>query len=744
MLSGEAVYSICKPWVEHLGHVYLGLVIHNHQPVGNFPWVFEQAYRQTYLPMIEALRRHPTIRLSLHYSGCLFDWLEESHPEFLSCLAGLVERQQVELVGGAYYEPILPAIPDADKIGQITKMEKFLKRKFGVTPCGFWLAERVWEPHLVKVLADAGVDWTLLDDGAFKALGLKERDLLGYYITEEQGKHIRLFPISKLLRYSIPWRPAEEVIDFLKAEALISDGKIAVFGDDGEKFGVWPGTYKLCWQDGWVEDFFGRLEANREWLSTIPLSEYISKFSPLGRVYLPCAAYDEMMEWSLPAYDSWEYVNLKRQLETDGREDIKRYMYCGFWRNFLVKYPEINRMYRKMLFVHQKVHQAHALGSDDSGLEELWKAQCNCPYWHGIFGGIYLADIRATTYQHLIQAENKADRVIQGRYHWLSKVWRRGYRWLKWHKIDFDGDGAEELLVESNEFSFYVSPAEGGSIFEWDIRSHDFNILSTLARRPEAYHVALAKTSDDETTEPETSVRSIHDSIRIKDKAVIEHIVYDGYPRSSMLDHFFALGTSMEEFANRRFEELGDFINQQYDAMVTTNGYKIKLDLRRDGRLLLGNGAIAFDVQKQISYKYGEKAIHVSYQLRNAGEVPVRVVFGNEWNINLLAGGRNQKAYCKVPELAFSDYLDSWNELEDVRRVIVGNHYLGIELELRVSPNVRLWQFPVESISNSEGGVEKLYQASCLVLCLPLFLSPGEAANLCIEWHVSSPNVSVE
>ncbi len=744
MLLGEAAYSICKLWVEHLGCIYLGLVIHNHQPVGNFPWVFEQAYRQTYLPMIEALGRHPTIRLSLHYSGCLFDWLEESHPEFLSYLAGLVERHQVELVGGAYYEPILPAIPDADKIGQIAKMERFLKHKFGVTPRGFWLAERVWEPHLVKVLADAGVEWTLLDDGAFKSLGLKERDLLGYYITEEQGKHIKLFPISKLLRYSIPWRPVEEVIGFLKAEASVSDGKIAVFGDDGEKFGVWPGTYKLCWQDGWVEDFFGQLEANRDWLSTIPLSEYISKFSPLGRAYLPCASYDEMMEWSLPAYDSWEYANLKRQLEADGQEAVKRYMYCGFWRNFLVKYPEINRMYRKMLFVHQKVYRAFALSSGDCGLEELWKSQCNCPYWHGIFGGIYLADIRATTYQHLIQAENKADRVIRGCHHWLNKVRRRRCRWLGWRQIDFDGDGADELLVESDEFSFYLSPAEGGSIFEWDIRSHNFNILSTLARRPEAYHIVLSKAGDDEASEPEMSVRSIHDSVRMKDKAVIKHIVYDRYPRSSMQDHFFSLGVGMEEFANGRFEELGDFINQQYDSVATANGGNIKLELCRDGKLLLGNEAVAFNVWKQVLYKYGEKTLQVSYQLRNVGRAPVEVVFGNEWNINLLAGGRNQQAYYKVPAVAFSDWLDSWNELEDIQKVVMGNHYLGIELELKVSPSVRLWQFPVESISNSEGGVEKLYQESCFVLCLPLFLSPGETANLCIEWCVRSPNAPAE
>src|SRR5207237_5133493 len=89
--------------------IHLGLLLHNHQPVGNFPWVFQQVYEEAYLPMIEALERHPEVRLSLHYTGSLLDWMEEAQPAFLLRLALLVKRQQVEIVSGGYYEPILPS-----------------------------------------------------------------------------------------------------------------------------------------------------------------------------------------------------------------------------------------------------------------------------------------------------------------------------------------------------------------------------------------------------------------------------------------------------------------------------------------------------------------------------------------------------------------------------------------------------------------------------------------------------------
>src|SRR4026208_855749 len=53
----------------------LALTIHNHQPVGNFGWVIAETYDQAYLPMLEALERHPGVRLALHYTGPPLAWL---------------------------------------------------------------------------------------------------------------------------------------------------------------------------------------------------------------------------------------------------------------------------------------------------------------------------------------------------------------------------------------------------------------------------------------------------------------------------------------------------------------------------------------------------------------------------------------------------------------------------------------------------------------------------------------------
>ena len=178
----------------------LSLALHNHQPVGNFGWVFAEGFEKAYLPMVEALERHRGVRLALHYSGPLRDWLLVEQPDFFPRVRKLVERGQVEIMTGGYYEPVLVALPEADQRGQIQKLTEAVEADFGVQPKGLWLAERVWEPHLPRVLAQSGVEYTIVDDTHFKSVGYDDADLLGYYVTEEQGHPLKIFPTSMARR----------------------------------------------------------------------------------------------------------------------------------------------------------------------------------------------------------------------------------------------------------------------------------------------------------------------------------------------------------------------------------------------------------------------------------------------------------------------------------------------------------------------------------------------------------------
>ena len=89
---------------------------HAHQPVGNFDFVFERAYRECYRPFLDVLEHFPGVQVTMHFTGPLLDWFEHAAPDFLDRLAALVSSGQIEIMGGGYYEPLLCAIPERDMV----------------------------------------------------------------------------------------------------------------------------------------------------------------------------------------------------------------------------------------------------------------------------------------------------------------------------------------------------------------------------------------------------------------------------------------------------------------------------------------------------------------------------------------------------------------------------------------------------------------------------------------------------
>ncbi len=707
---------------------HLALALHNHQPVGNFGVVFEQAYRLAYEPMVSALLRHPGVRLALHYSGPLLDWLRLRHPELLGRVRALVERGQVEVMTGGYYEPILVAIPDDDKLGQIRKMTAAVEREFGCSPTGLWLAERVWEPHLPRPLAEAGVQYTIVDDTHFKYVGLTaDEDLLGYYVTEEQGRGVKVFATSKYLRYAVPWVGVGEVMEWL---AGLPEGSLAVMGDDGEKFGMWPGSDKLCWADGWVDEFFAALE-DSPGIVTITPGEWTSRCDPLGRVYLTAASYDEMGEWALPAEASRRLAALKHKLERSDAEGALAFVRGGFWRSFLVKYPELNTLHKKALWVHDRVAAVADIGAREQAQDELWQGECNCPYWHGVFGGGYLPHIRGANYEHLLRAEDIADRSIRGADAWIEAT-----------IADFDRDGHDEILVSGNAANLYLAPALGGAVFEWDWREKGLNMVNVMTRRPEAYHEEMLAAIEsgnfsvfgEPESEEDLAVETIHTTrVRVKERGIERHLHYDRYRRVSLIDHFLGPETTLEAFAACEHTERGDFVEQPYGARVEQGDGCVRVELSREGQLSLGEKSLALRLVKTLAAR-GASGLVVDYRLENLSGQPIETTFGCETNWALMSG-HSQHAYYLIDGQG-REWLDTQDEREDVSSVRMVVAWAKVAAEMRVSRPCTLWRFPIETISNSEAGFERVYQGSCLLPHWQLRLAPGERWEVRLDFSL--------
>ena len=677
--------------------------VHNHQPIGNFDFVFEEAFNKSYLPFIETLEKFPTLKIVIHYSGILLDWLDDNRPEFLLKIKEMAGRGQLEILTGGYYEPILSIIPEEDRIGQIQKLTKRVNDLFGYDPQGIWLAERVWEPTLPSTFQRAGIQYTVIDDTHFKYAGLTDKNLTGYFLTEDLGNATKIFPISKQLRYAIPFQDPEVTIAYLRSLATDEGENIVVFADDGEKFGVWPKTFHHVYTEKWLERFFQLLVDNADWINTTHFCQMAKQLSPVGKIYLPTASYAEMMHWALfpvtfRAYESFEnYLKSK-----DIYEDVHIFVRGGFWRNFFAKYSEVNNMHKKMLYVSNKLHALESRRGNkiQDAMANLWAGQCNCPYWHGVFGGLYLSHLRDAVYANLIDAEKAADEMAGVVFPVLAQQ-------------DLNVDGYEEIITETEQFNAYFSPSHGGMLYELDYKPLSKNILDTMTRREEGYHGKLSEAVVVGNEGDSHASASIHDLVLAKEPDLISQLHYDNYERKSFLDHFIGPQTSPENFATVTYEEVGDFLTRSYDlTKKKRTDEKIILKMHRNGSVHLPHGPAPVKLEKTFNLINGTGEITADYLLTNEGGHPIDLWFGVEFNFGLQAGHADDRYYYLTEGYPEDRYLDSKGVLNGLRFIGLRDEWRKLDIGLEVDRDSDFWRFPIETISLSEGGFEKVYQSS--------------------------------
>ncbi len=636
--------------------------VHAHQPVGNFGNVFEEAVEKCYMPFLGVLEAHPRVPAVLHLSGSLIDWLEANRPDFLDRLRAVSLTHEIEFLGGAYYEPIYGLIPPRDLRGQIARMSDKVEELFGRRPEGAWLTERVWDPGLVEVLSQVGVRYTVLDDAHFEKAGVPA-PVTGYY-TAHQGPHaVDLFASMKALRYLVPFRDAREVMRHIRSLKTGPD-RAVVFADDVEKFGMWPGTARWVYGEGWLDRFFTLLEEDAE-VRPMTFSRFRETYAPVGKVNVPHGSYEEMMQWS-----------------------------GGGFYNFFEKYTESRYMKERMWEVSDR-----AAEDAEESKTALYRAQCNCSYWHGVFGGLYLHHLRASVFENLIKAD-------------AARVTAPGFE-----KLNFDS-GARWQLRQKNIASFF-NPGYGAALEELDFLPKNANLLCTLQRRPEPYHRFVMPGRKGKAA----AALSIHQMLGVKDKDLERKLCYDSFRKLSFLDHFFEHPIDREDFERNRYEDAGDFTEGAYETRLEESASGPVLHFERTGFVRSRGKKLPLRLRKSVS-ALGAGALRMEYRFTNEGSEALSAAFGVEFNFSIgeesLASGVSEEG---VFERVFHD---SWR---------------GVEVVLRSKPEVSMAAVPLETVSESEGGIEGNYQQTAVLFQRALDIVPGGSVHHTFELEVRTEEV---
>lgn len=649
--------------------------VHAHQPAGNFPQVLEQAHERCYRPFLETCHRYPAFRFALHFSGPLLDYLFRQHAEEMTLLARMVERGQVELFGAGDTEPVLAAIPERDRVGQITRLNQKLSARFGCLPQGAWLTERVWEASVVPALVDCGIRYVTVDDYHFLASGRPADQLDGYFTTEEDGRRLDLFPISEALRYRIPFALAEESVAYLESLAREPGPRAAIYFDDIEKFGIWPETYEWVYEKAWLTQFIERVLAS-ESVSMLHFGEYRERVRSRGIVYLPTTSYIEMNQWTLPAAAAHVYADLvEREKRGGGYGAAKAFLRGGIWKNFVARYPEANWMHKRMLGLSQRLERLPAAARDEPMYTQLYLSQANDAYWHGLFGGLYLPHLRRAVYAALLRLERMLDQVDA----------RPANQCL-----DLDLDGTDELFLRAGDLQAVIRLDGSAALIELDAYVFAHNFGDTLRRHAEHYHRRVLERSA--AVHQGGGIASAHDRAQLKHDISAADLDPDAFARTMFRDACVA--------ADGGSKALARYAVQQVSGASARFGVAFG-NMTLHKRFALSSGGVSVNYRFAGAFEGIEAAgfeTAIDIAMPSCDGPGARYLCGG-----VVAGG-----------------LGAPLDLEAVTELVLEDSFMGGSVTLRANLPLHLRAAPCFTVSQSEGGFEKIMQSVTLRLSWPL------------------------
>ena len=649
--------------------------VHMHQPVDNFSDAVDEAIELCYKPFFQTMVQYPKFKFSVHCSGWLLDKIRKNSPDIFENMKFLTDEGAIEWVSAGYYEPVLSSIPSNDRQAQIIKLNKYIKKYFGVTPKGLWLTERVWESSIIPDIVACGNEYVVIDDYHFLSSGFDANKMNGYYTTEESGKELSLFPIAQSLRYTLPFFSVERSIDAILESAKDKDSAAVIF-DDAEKFGLWPKTHEWVYEKKWLKNFVEAI-VNHEQIRTQHFSQYINENRSLGLAYLNNSSYFEMGEWSLQPKQALALEKLKQTLGSEYFDTLGiAFIKGATWKNFFIKYIESNYIHKRML--NLSLNQADL---KQKSLKYLYKLQTNDVFWHGVFGGLYLPNLRDNAYKYILEIEKA-----------------RAIKKIKCEILDFDKDGYDELKLLTKNLSIVFSTKYGGQMMEFASLDTLFNWQNTLMRREEAYHdkIVNPKIAERANQENSNEIKTIHNDALVIDESFKKELIYDWHPKYSYIDHFSNEEFNLENFKSLTFKEVGDFANQAF--VLKEHQYSFV----RDGGIYLNNS-----YPTRVNKKYSFKNSSMELNLNVNSKYLKPLFYAMEFNFHF--------AHPHKVTFNAKTFDDGFREFNCDELIIVDDFTKKI-LKLTIDRKCNIYGYILNTISQKESGFEKIAQGISFII----------------------------
>lgn len=145
-------------------------LFHIYQPPKQKKEIIQKVAHESYLRIIEILKKRPKVKISLNINASLTEQLPRAGlSQMIDDLITLISRGQIELTGSAKYHVILALLPENEIIRQIELNNQTNKKYFGRhwRPTGFFIPELCYSKKVANIVKKLGFKWLILDEIAY-------------------------------------------------------------------------------------------------------------------------------------------------------------------------------------------------------------------------------------------------------------------------------------------------------------------------------------------------------------------------------------------------------------------------------------------------------------------------------------------------------------------------------------------------------------------------------------------------
>ncbi|MBN2797843.1 MAG: DUF1926 domain-containing protein [Deltaproteobacteria bacterium] len=649
----------------------------------------ERLWKTSLQPLIGLLHHTPTVKVGVALGGEVLRALQDHYPNGVEWLRGMVDRGQVELVGAAFHEPVLHAIPEEDAVGQIRAHATLVKKLFGARPTGAWLPWGVWDPSLPRVLHKAAVGWTAVDERWIEAAS-HQGAVRGVYRTEREGMDVALLPVDSSAGPLVGRASIRGLLAQLRQYPSTGRTETVLALEVGD-----PSADPTRAQ-AWLNGFFQQLAAASPIVRTVGVTEYLERAGRTRQVYLPSAGPGGAVPWE----------------------------------QALARYPEANRLHKAMVRVSDVVNRLDrrlrseafaSQGLDPEAVMQarryLYQAQQAEAFSHGPYAGVYDPHRRFAAWRDILRAEESL----------LKATEATGL--METESVDEACTGVEQVVLRTDAIRALVDPGQGASLIGLRVFSGHRELLSSLTRTREPWHGELQRQLEeqDRHSAPRRFDADQTPTIGIPRSELAAAFPdwmrlagWDDAPRASFVERFLGPQVRLDDLLRGRQVEQSSGLQDTPWAVVSSGPHgddAVRTMLTAEGQV--GEAAQKVRLHKRYTL-HREPRLDVRLDLINRSHEPLRTRLA--WELNLAIDPDSADDLVVVGDKR--RVVDEPLDLGELRHLGIAGESLQVNVELERS--ARVWIYPVQTIHRDYGQRVTRIQGLCVILHWPVELWANE------------------